>query len=214
MGAVLWYLPGAASLSVHLVLEETAQPYELRRVQVADDGTREPALLALSPEGRVPVLQLDGLVLTESAAICLLLAERDPERRLLPASGTPAHAETLRHLVFCTNTLQETLLRALYPARYVDDPAVAPDVQRAAAARLETLFGRLDAHLRDHETLVPGGVTVADLFLFMLTRWGRRLDPPAWALPGIRDHWLRLAERPAVARVLAQEALEERPTRV
>lgn len=211
MTVVLWTLPGSASLAVHLVLEETGQPYTLRRVQVDADGNREPALLALHPDGRVPVLELDGQILTESAALCLLLAERDPERRLLPPAGTAEHAELLRTTIFLTNTVQETLLRALYAARYVDDPAAAPAVQRAAEARLATLFGWLDERLRAHDHVVGGTFTVADLYLFMLTRWGRRLASPAWGLPGVRAHWLRVAERPAVARVLADQGLDERP---
>lgn len=211
MTVVLWTLPGSASLAVHLVLEETGRPYTLRRVQVDADGNREPALLALSPDGRVPVLELDGQVLTESAALCLLLAERDPERRLLPPAGSADHAETLRTMIFLTNTLQETLLRSLYAARYVDDPMAAPAVQRAAEARLATLFGRLDERLRAHDHVVGDAFTVADLYLFMLTRWGRRLSSPAWLLPGVRAHWLRVAERPAVAHVLADQGLDERP---
>lgn len=211
MPAVLWTLPGSASLAVHLVLEEIGAPYVLRRVEVAADGTREPALLALSPDGRVPVLELDGQILTESAALCLMLAARDPERRLLPPPGTGAEAAMLSLLVFLTNTLQETLLRALYAPRYVDDLDAAPAVQRAAEARLGTLFGRLDDRLRTSDVLVGETTTVADLYLFMLTRWGRRLASPAWALPGIRAHWLRVAERPAVAHVLADQGLEDRP---
>lgn len=211
MTVVLWTLPGSASLAVHLVLEETGQPYTLRRVQVDADGNREPALLALHPDGRVPVLELDGQVLTESAALCLLLAERDPERRLLPPAGSADHAATLSTTIFLTNTLQETLLRALYATRYVDDPGAAPAVQRGAEARLATLFGRLDERLRAHDHVVGEALTVADLYLFMLTRWGRRLPSPAWALPGVRAHWLRVAARPAVARVLADQGLDERP---
>lgn len=211
MPTTLWYLPGAASLAVHLVLEETGLPYALRRVETAADGAREPRLQELNPDGRVPVLELEGQVLTESAAICLVLAERDPARRLLPPAGTPEHAETLRLLVHLTNTVQETLLRALYPARYVDDPSAAAAVDRAARARLDTLFDRLEAPLTRRDWLVGEAPTVADLYLFMLVRWGRRLDPPAWSRPGLREHWLRLAGRPAVARVLEQEGLAERP---
>lgn len=212
---VLWYRPGAASLAVHLTLEELGIPYVLKHVG-ADGSGGEEALRGVNPDGRVPVLEHDGLVLTESAAICLLLAERDPARRLLPPAGSAEHAETVRTLVFLTNTMQEAFLRVFYPERYLEpadseeagnaDEAVEA-VARAAGTRLHGLFDRLESTIAERGTVTGGDVTVADLYLFMLTRWGRRLDPPAWTRPALRRHWLELAERPAIARVLADEGL-------
>jgi glutathione S-transferase len=48
---------------------------------------------------------------------------------------------------------------------------------------------------------------VADVYLFMLVRWGRHLSPPAWSRPRLRAHWLRLAALPAVAQALEVEGL-------
>jgi len=50
--------------------------------------------------------------------------------------------------------------------------------------------------------------SVADLFLFMLTRWGRNLDPPAWERPNLRAHFLRTTRLPGVRRMIEEQALE------
>ena len=79
-----------------------------------------------------------------------------------------------------------------------------------AAERLDAIFDRLEAELEGPYVLGER-VSVADHYLFMLVRWGRRLPRPAWERPRLAAHWLRMAERPAVARVLADEGLEGRP---
>jgi glutathione S-transferase len=208
--ARLWWVPGAASLAVHMVLEETGEPYELRRRESDPDGTPPPELLALNPEGRVPVLELDGQVLTESAAICLHLADRHPEAGLVPAPGTPERAELYRRLMFFTNTVQETTLRFFYPWRYSAPGGPDEAVRTRAIERLEGIYDRLEGEL-DGPYVLGERVSVADHYLSMLVRWGRRLPRPAWERPRLAAHWLRVAERPAVARVLADEELEGRP---
>ena len=51
--------------------------------------------------------------------------------------------------------------------------------------------------------------TSADLYLFMLTRWGRRLDPKWWDRPSLGAHFRRVGERPAVQRMWEQEGLDD-----
>jgi glutathione S-transferase len=50
--------------------------------------------------------------------------------------------------------------------------------------------------------------TAADLFLFMLTRWGRHLEPQAWERPNLRAHLLRTLELPGVRKMMDEQGLE------
>ncbi len=104
----------------------------------------------------------------------LTLAERHPEARLVPADTTQYY----RWLVFMTNTVQTAFLRFFYPERYGTD-----GVSERAAAELQELFAVIERALEGREWLAADHRTAADLYLFMLTRWGRRLDPPAWEMP-------------------------------
>jgi glutathione S-transferase len=185
-------------MAPHAALAEIGVEYELLRIE-RDEAQTDPGYLALNPLGAVPTL-LDGdLVVTESAAILLYLADRYPEARLAPEN----RAQLYRRLVFMTNTLQTALLRMMYPERYGGG-----DVARFAAAEAEDHFDLVDRTLDGRDWLVGEHRTAADLFLFMLTRWGRHLEPPAWNRPVIRAHFLRTLALPGVRRMIEEQGLE------
>ncbi|MDQ3067491.1 MAG: glutathione S-transferase family protein, partial [Actinomycetota bacterium] len=174
----LHYLPGTAAMAPHATLAEIGVPYELVRVERDENGQVSEAYLALNPWGKIPTLEDGELVLTESAAICLHLADKFPDARLAPPVGTPERAELYRWLLWLTNTVQMTQMRYFYPDRYGTE-----GVKELADAELAEHHARIDAHLAGREWLVGDERSVADLFLFMLTRWGRFLEPAAWGRP-------------------------------
>ena len=199
----LHYLPGTAAMAPHATLAEIGAPYELVRVERDGDGRVSEEYLALNPWGRIPTLEDGDLVLTESAAICLHLAERAPDARLVPPPATRDRSEVYRWLLWLSNTVQTAQMRHFYPERYGTE-----GVKEAADAELAGHYDLLDAHLEGREWLVGDDRTVADLYLFMLTRWGRFLEPAAWERPNLRAHWLRALELPGVRRMLAEQGLE------
>jgi glutathione S-transferase len=181
--------PGSSALAPHAVLAEIGCAYELVPVERDGPDAWSAAYRALNPWGKVPTLEDGDFVLTESAAICLYLAEKHPEARLLPEAGTRERAEVYRWLLWLSNTVQETMLRHFYPHRYGSE-----GVKEAADAAVAGHFDLLDAHLEGRSWLVGEERTVADFFLFMVTRWGRNLELPAWDRPNLRAHWLRCFE--------------------
>ena len=199
----LHYLPGTAAMAPHATLAEIGVEYELVRVERDADGKVTEEYLALNPWGKIPTLEDGDLVLTESAAICLHLADGFPDARLAPPVGTPERAELYRWLLWLSNTVQMTLMRHFYPERYGTE-----GVQEAADAELAGHYELLDAHLADREWLVGDERTVADFFLFMLTRWGRFLEPAAWERPNLRAHWLRALELRGPRTVLEEQGLD------
>lgn len=213
--ARLFFLPGAGSFAPHVLLEETGVPHEL--IRVVRDGNSvpvEPAdYLHLNPSGRIPTLVWpDGAVQTESAAICLALAERAGRDSLIPAIGTSARLEVLSRLTFLTNTVQVAILRARYPERFADDDAGRTSVAARGNRDLVELRDRCAAwyaagtpFLRGEE---PG---VDDLFLGMLIRWTRLTDAPWWDAAALGTFYERFHALPAVQQAREQEAFEIRP---
>ena len=61
---------------VSIALEELELPYEVRAISLADEEQLKPEFLALNPNHKIPVLEDDGLVIWESGAILLHLAEK------------------------------------------------------------------------------------------------------------------------------------------
>ena len=199
----LHYLPGTAAMAPHATLAEIGVPYELVRVERDEHGRSSDAYLALNPFGKIPTLEDADLVLTESAAICLHLADRFPDARLAPRVGSPERPELYRWLLWLTNTVQTAQLRHFYPHRYGTE-----GVKEAADAELHEHYDHVDGQLTGRDWLVGEGRSVADLFLFMLTRWGRNLEPPAWERPNLRAHWLRTLELPGVRKMIDEQGLE------
>ncbi len=73
----LFYAPGACSLASHIVLEESGETYEPKKVDLAGGEQRTETYLKINPLGRVPVLKLDnGEPLTENTAILPYLGKR------------------------------------------------------------------------------------------------------------------------------------------
>ncbi len=207
----LHYRPGTAAMAPHAALAEAGADYELALVELDEQGQAPPGLLALNPSGRVPVLEDGDLVLTESAAIVLHVAERFPAAGLVPPPATRERSEVYRWLVYLTNTLQPAFLRWFYPERYTADPAGEAAIRALETETIAHHLDRLDAELAGRPWLVGDERTAADLFLFMLVRWGRRQEPPAWDRPNLGDHFKRLLERPGVRRMLDEQGLEIPP---
>jgi glutathione S-transferase len=185
-------------MAPHAALAEIGADYELVRIE-REDAQSSAEYRALNPLGVVPTLVDGDLVLTESAAIMLYLAERYPDARLAPAD----HAPYYRWLVFLTNTVQTALLRYLYPERYGGG-----GVRDSAAVELHQLFDLLDGELAGREWLTGDHRTGADLFLFMVTRWGRHLEPASWERPSLRAHFTRTLALPGVQRMMNEQGLE------
>lgn len=196
----LYMRPGTASMAPHAALAEIGVEYELVEID-RESAQSDPFYRALNPTGVVPTLIDGDLVLSETAAILLYLGDRFPEARLAPTGEE--RPQYYRWVVFLTNTVQTAMLRFLYPERY-GDLSVSP----VAAKELGTHFDLLDRELDGRDWLIGGHRTGADLFLFMVTRWGRRLEPAAWERPNLRSHFLRTLPLPGVTRMIEEQGLE------
>ena len=188
--------------TIMLFAAENAIPLEMKLVDLFTGEHMQPAYAGLNPNRLIPTLEDGDFVLTESAAICLYLAEKFPDARLAPRAATRERAELYRWLLWLSNTVQTTQMRHFYPERYGTE-----GVEEAANAELADHYDLLDAHLADRHWLVGEERTVADFFLFMLTRWGRFLEPAAWDRPGLRAHWLRTLELRGPRTVIEEQEL-------
>lgn len=209
----LHYHPGNASLAPHMLLREIGVPFELALVDRASQAQKQPAYLKLNPNGRIPVLvdeERGGLVLYETAAICLYLAERFPQAQLAPPVGTPARGELYKWLVWMTNTLQARLMHHFYPEQATPEVAAHAGVKAAAEADVVAMLGQLDTLLASHAGpwLLGPGFTIADPYAFMLCRWTRGFaSKPARDFPHLAPWLARVYARPAVAATFAAEGL-------
>ena len=215
----LHYHPGNASLIPHLVLEEIGAPFELKHVDRSVAAHKSADYLALNPNGLIPVLvdadparghAATPLVLYETAAVCLHLADTHPGAGLMPPLGSDERAHAYKWLAWLANTMQAALLLYFYPERWADDASAVAQVKAHAEAKVGTMLDQLDAELARHggPWLLGETFSLVDPYAFVLCRWTRGFARPARDLPHLRPFLDRMLARPAVQRGLAAEGLK------
>jgi glutathione S-transferase len=178
-----YFAPGSSSMAVHIALHEIGIPFESRPLSFKND-LRAPAFLDLNPEGKVPVLLVDGRALTEVAAILYYLAKRFPEAELLPREDPEAEAQALSWMSFIASTL--------HPAR------------RHGLDYAKQVYGIADRRLGGGWAL--GCYSIADIHLFRLYwRFANSLHPAPEMFPNLTAHYARMMMRPAVQRTIEVE---------
>jgi glutathione S-transferase len=90
-------------------LEEVGATYEYVEVDVRHGQGREPWFIKINPGGKVPVLDDDGRIITESAAICIHVADKYPKSQLMPTAGTPERTECYKWISFVLTELDAPL---------------------------------------------------------------------------------------------------------
>jgi len=203
----LYYSPGSCSLAVHVTLEEIGADYELAPVRTDRGEQLSPDHLARNPLGRVPVLETPQGLLTEVPAILGFLAAGFPGARLLPADPFQV-ARMNAFNAFISSTVHVHWAHFNRPARWTDDEAAQAAVKEKAVTVLPELFRMLDDKLAG-PWVMGEQYTVADPYLFTMTRWLPRANLEVAQFPRVAEHGARMAARPAVQRTLEQEGLEQ-----
>lgn len=166
----LYTRPGSGGFVVEAALVLAGVPF--KQVDVEKSEQPDPAFLKISPLNQVPVLGLpDSKSMTESAAMCILLAERHPQAELAPAGDMPARADFLRWMALMASVIYPADLRFYYARRYTTEAGGEKGVRQAAVAEMDRGFAMLDDALRSREWLAGERFSLADIYLLMLFSW-------------------------------------------
>src|ERR1700733_11144218 len=143
----LYYMPRTRSSRVLWLLEEIGESYELTEIRGAQRRSEEH--LRRHPLGRVPALQLgDGTTMFESAAICLQLADLNPDAGLIGPVGSAERGLVYQWVVFAVSELEAPLFRWIRELRDGVTDSPAGDRFTQAAAVLASVLAERD-WLRD-----------------------------------------------------------------
>ncbi|GAA2881562.1 glutathione S-transferase [Aminobacter niigataensis] len=193
----LYTRAGSGGFVVESALELAGVPFECINVVKGTDP--DDRFRTISPLGQVPVLVLpDGSAMTESAAMCQLIAERHPDARLAPAAGAPRRADFLRWLTFQSSVMYPALLRYYYAQRYTANPQGKEAVKVAAVAETDRGFCILDAALQDRSWLAGEHMSIADVYLLMLAYWHPEAGKVAATWPNIERICTMLRDVPVI----------------
>ena len=184
---IFYFAPGSSSMATHIALHEVGAEFEPRLLSFKAKEQQLPAYLALSAEGKVPALVIEGRVLTEVAATLYYLAKAFPQAGLWPRGGIDDEAQAISWMSFIAATV--------HPAR------------RAGEARWREVFDLCEQRLAGREWAVGDAFSIADIHLFRLFwRFVDALGPDRAAYPGLMAHYDRMMARPAVQKTIALES--------
>ena len=204
----LHYYPGNASFAPHVLMQELGVEFELELVDRDKNAHKTDEYLKINPAGRIPTLVDGDFVLFETAAICLHLVDCNPAAGLAPDIATPERARFYQWLIFMTNTIQPDILMFYYHDRYTSDPDGGPFIRQAIDQRLVEWFEIIEAALGEGPYFMGENYSVLDIYLLMLSRWGRFLTRPPRDMQKINNICRLLLQRPAVQQVIAREGIK------
>ena len=199
----LYYSPGACSLSPHIVAHELGTALTLEKVDTKAKRTETGRdFWQINPKGYVPTLELDnGDVLTEGPAIIQYLADQKGNTQLAPgAHGTLARARLQEMLNYITSEIHKS-----YSPLFKDD---TPETTRAERkAYLQRRYELIERILSKQPWLLGDHFSIADAYLFVVTRWAAAVKLDLSAYPKLLAFQERIAARPAVQAAMLAEGL-------
>src|SRR6476646_1792732 len=199
----LYYGPGACSMAAHIVLEESGEKYEPKRMNLAKGEQRSEEYLKMNPQGRVPLLMLDnGEPLPENTAILPYLGKRFD---LWPKDPV-AEAKALSVIGFFAASVHPAHAHVGRPERYASDSAAFPTIKETGLKTFHGYLKQIDGMLAEREWF-SDRYSVLDPYGFVFYTWGVRRQLPMGELKNYTAFKNRMVERPAVRRVVDGEQI-------
>ncbi|WP_291836391.1 maleylacetoacetate isomerase [Brevundimonas sp.] len=178
------YWRSGAAYRTRIALALKGLAYEQAGHDLRTGAQKDPAYVALNPQGMVPALEIDGAVLTQSPAILEWLEETHPAPPLLPSDPVGrAHVRAMAALIGCDihplNNLR--VGKALRESFGADQAAV----DAWAARWIVPGFGALDALVARHGAgwCYGDAPTLADCYLIPQIYSASRFNVPLDAFP-------------------------------
>jgi glutathione S-transferase len=190
------------SLRALWALRELDAEFEFVPVNLLAGEHRRPDFLRLNPAGKIPVLVDGDVLLTESAAIVMYLAEKYRDKGLLPAD-LGERAQVYRWAMFAVTELEQPLWRITRHTRLYPEDKRLPDDVALAGQEFVAMAAVLDRHMEGRQFIVGDRVTVADCITAYTLDWGneRRLID---GCPQLRAYLERMYTRPKAPQRIAE----------
>jgi glutathione S-transferase len=162
------------SIRVRWMLQELGVDFESITVNLAAGEHCRPEFLTINPAGKVPVLVDDDLVLSESVAIVLYLAEKYSHKGLLP-TDIKQRSQVYRWLLFTATELEQPLWRiSRHTALYPEHLRLAAEVS-LARQDFTDMVAVLEKHMQGYPFIVGDTVTVADFVCAYTLDWANEI---------------------------------------
>jgi len=189
------------SIRARWTLQELGVPFESVKVRLPQGDNRRPEFLRVNPAGKIPALVDGDQVLTESVAIVVYLAEKYPEKGLLPAD-VAERAQVHRWLLFAVTELEQPLWRIARNTFIYPEEQRQPSDVEIAKREFKDMAKVLDAHMDGREFVATDRATVADFVLAYTLDWGNEEELLA-DFPRLKTYMEKMYRRPKAPQRIA-----------
>lgn len=198
----LYGTPPTRVLRAMWLLNELGLEYELFPVDLMHGENRQQDFLALNPAAKVPVLVDGSVVITESAAIQLYLAEKYPQAGFIP-EAVEDRAQMYRWIFFLVTEIEQPLWRiARHTFIYPEEKRLPQDVDLARQDCAE-MVAVLERHMKERQFMVGDRLSVADFNAAYTLDWAneeKMLDDA----PRLREYRESMYARPTAPPTIAE----------
>lgn len=197
----LYFSPGTIAIAVAITLNEAGLDFEPVRVNFKEAEQTKPAYLAVNPKGRVPALDVDGVLLTETGAILEYIATRAPEAGLAPKDALDA-AHMRAVMYYLASTMHVNHAHRMRGTRWADSEASHKDM----AAKVSETMTESATYVQDNclrgPYILGDQFSLADPYTFTVCNWLEGDGVALTQFPKIADFMDRMRARPSVQKVL------------
>ncbi len=201
----LYGAPGWGSAICELMLRLAEMPYRVENVEGFDKpGPQRDRLRQLNPLCQVPTLVLDdGKVMTESAAIALMILDHRPQ--LAPPQGTPERLQFQRLLIWLVASVYPTFTYADYPRRWAPD--AAQQLEENMVRHRQSLLLWLEQQLKAAPYALGAQLTLLDCYIVVMERWAPGVSWFRQHTPKFSAIAAAVRQRPELKQALAANGL-------
>jgi glutathione S-transferase len=201
----LYLAPGTCALASHIALAEAGADYTIEKLDMKANQQNSPEYLKLNPKGRVPTLVTDRGVLTETPAMLAFIAQTFPKARLAPLDDAFAFAQVQAFNSYLCSTVHVAHAHKLRGARWATEETTFADMKRMVPKTVGACFALIERDMVKGPWVMGEQYTICDPYLYTIATWLEGDGVDIAVLPKVADHRNRMAERPAVQKVLAEQ---------
>lgn len=147
---------------VRWLLEEMQVPYENKTLNIASGELKSANYLKLNPMGRVPTIVDGEVVLFESAAICMYLADKYSLGKLAPKFDDPTRADYTKWMIWSVGSLECVVARMFTHTKNEEEKKIT---HAYVKEQCEILLKPLLEVLSKQEYILKSGFSAADIML-------------------------------------------------
>src|ERR1700741_90249 len=200
MSYTVYGTKGSSNFAIEAALTIAGAHYDFVDVSLDANAQREEAFAQINPTRKIPAMRLPtGEIVTESSAILMTIADRHPQKKLLPPAGSAERAIAFRWVAFFAAEVYPMVEIVDYPDRFTGRSGNPEETRDLARERVRARFAIFERGIAGGPWISSQGFSLADLYAANLTRWSVGKEWREANCPKIQKLAKAVAARPDIA---------------